>query len=346
VTADGDSPLPMDEARRLPASVDDVETLIEGPWRHRFIAANGARFHVAEAGRGPLVLLLHGFPEFWWAWRHQLPALADAGYRAVALDLRGYGASDKPPRGYDTMTLAADVAGVIRALGEARAVVVGHDWGGWLAWSMPGLAPRETRAVAAVSMAHPLTLRSALLRDGHQRRAWSAVRDFQLPMRPERQLTGGDLVARLLTAWSAPAPDADRLLGLDGEDLLDADPVRDVTSFPDPESVAVYTRAIRVPFVAHSSMEYYRWAIRSLPRRDGRRFAAAVRDPITVPVLHLQGGQDPFVLAETALASHARVSGPLRYELLPPAGHFPPEECPAAVTAILLDWLARLDPSA
>ncbi len=313
---------------RAPASVDDVETLIDGPWRHRFIAANGARFHVAEAGRGPLVLLLHGFPEFWWAWRHQLPALADAGYRAVAMDLRGYGASDKPPRGYDTMTLATDVTGVIRALGEAQAVVVGHDWGGWLAWSMPGLAPRETRAVAAVAMAHPLTLRAALLRDGHQRKAWSAVRDFQLPMRPERQLTRGDLVARLLTEWSAPAlGDVVPLAGLDDE------------SFPDPQSIATYSRAIRVPFVAHSSMEYYRWAIRSLPRRDGRRFAAAVKDPITVPVLQVQGGRDPFVLIETALASHSRVSGPLRYELLPEAGHFPPEERPADVTALLLDWL-------
>src|SRR3954451_1131617 len=131
---------------------------LAGPWQHRHVAANGARFHVAETGpaHGRLVLMLHGFPELWWSWRHQLPALAEAGYRAVALDLRGYGASDKPPRGYDTITLAADVAGVIRALGETGATIVGHDWGGWLAWSMPGLAPRETTAVAALSMAHPL----------------------------------------------------------------------------------------------------------------------------------------------------------------------------------------------
>ena len=89
-------------------TLDASMALIEGPWEHRFVAANGARFHVAEQGEGPVVLLLHGFPQFWWAWRQQLVDLADAGYRAVAVDLRGYGASDKPPRGYDSPTLAAD----------------------------------------------------------------------------------------------------------------------------------------------------------------------------------------------------------------------------------------------
>jgi pimeloyl-ACP methyl ester carboxylesterase len=302
-------------------SVDAADTLIEGPWRHRFVAANGARFHVAEAGTGPLVILLHGFPQFWWAWRHQLPALAEAGYRAVALDLRGYGASDKPPRGYDTITLAADVAGVIRALGETSAVIVGHDWGGWLAWSMPGLAPRETTAVAALSMAHPLTLRTALTRDPSQRRAWRPVLEFQLPMRPERQLTRGDRAIGLLEQWAAPSPPG---------------------SFPDLEALEVYTRAMRVPFVAHSAMEYYRWALRSVPRRDGRRFAAAVRAPITVPLLQLHGELDAFVLTETAMASHQRVRGPLSYELIPDAGHFLPEEAPEQVTGALLTWLAAL----
>ena len=100
-------------------SLDASLALVDGPWEHRFVAANGARFHVAEQGQGPLVLLLHGFPQFWWAWRHQMGALAEAGYRACAMDLRGYGASDKPPRGYDTRTSSADVASVIRSLGES-----------------------------------------------------------------------------------------------------------------------------------------------------------------------------------------------------------------------------------
>jgi pimeloyl-ACP methyl ester carboxylesterase len=301
-----------------PPSTDDSEILIPGPWRHRFIAANGARFHVAELGSGPLVLLLHGFPEFWWAWRHQLPALADAGYRAVAMDLRGFGASDKPPRGYDTITLATDVAGVIRALGEDDAVVVGHDWGGWLAWSLPALAPGAVRALASISMAHPLTMRAGVLRNSEQRRAWGPAFEFQLPMRPERRLTTQDRVVELLESWSGPVPPGD---------------------FPDQEAVSVYRKAIRVPFVAHSAMEYYRWAFRSLPRRDGRRFVHAVQEPIWKPVLQLHGALDPFVLPATAVASHARVRGPLTYQLIENAGHYLPEEAPDEVNEALLNWL-------
>jgi pimeloyl-ACP methyl ester carboxylesterase len=295
-------------------TADAAEILVDGPWQHRFVAANGGRFHVAEAGEGPAVLLLHGFPEFWWAWRHQLPALAKAGYHAVAMDLRGYGASDKPPRGYDTPTLAADVAGVVRALGHPRAVIVGHDWGGWIAWSMPGLQPRVTRAVAALSMGHPLAMREASLR---QLRAAGRLLGFQLPIAPERSLGDHDGVARVLTEWSA-----------DG--VVEA------------EALERYTRAMQLPFVAHTAVEYYRWAVRSLPRRDGRRFAAAIRDPITVPVLQMHGGRDRWVLPETAAASGRWVAGPARYEVVGSAGHLLPEEAPERVTATLLDWLDGL----
>ncbi len=106
----------------------------DGPWTHRDVSANGARFHVVELGDGPLALFLHGFPQFWWTWREQLTAFADAGYRAVAMDLRGIGGSDKPPRGYDPLTATMDVTGVIRALGESNAVLVGHGLGAGLAW--------------------------------------------------------------------------------------------------------------------------------------------------------------------------------------------------------------------
>src|SRR5580658_5173840 len=126
----------------------DAAIAISGPWAHRSVTANGTRFHVAEAGEGPLVLLLHGFPEFWWTWRHQLPSLADAGFHAVAADLRGYGASDKPPRGYDLVTAASDAGGLIRALGEANAIVVGHDWGGLIAWTMGAYSPKMVRRLA------------------------------------------------------------------------------------------------------------------------------------------------------------------------------------------------------
>jgi pimeloyl-ACP methyl ester carboxylesterase len=303
-------------------TVDATHVLHEGPWRHRFVSANGARFHVAEAGltdAGPLVVLLHGYPLMWWSWRAQLPALAAAGYRAVALDLRGYGASDKPPRGYDTPTLAADVAAVVRSLGAEDAVVVGHDWGGWIAWSMPALQPSVTRAVAVVSAAHPLALQRRTLRSAGQLRALRQVARYQLPFAPERALTRDrGTVATLLAAGGAP--------GWPGSDV---------------EVVDAYTQAMRVPFVAHSAMEYFRWAVRSTVRADGRAFRSAVERQVSVPVLQLHGTDDAVVLERTARASRRWASGPYRYEQLP-GGHFLPEERPDDVTRLLLAWLGEL----
>ena len=301
-------------------SLDASLVLVDGPWEHRFVAANGARFHVAEQGEGPLVLLLHGFPQFWWAWRHQLSALAEAGYRACALDLRGYGASDKPPRGYDTRTSATDVASVLRSLGGSRAVVVGHGWGGWIAWAMPTLQPTVTRAVASVSMPHPLVFRKASLTQPAQLKASGYLAGLQRPFVPERQMTvNGGYVQRLLREWASPE-------GI----------------WPSPQEATLYAEAMALPFVAHSAAEYYRWVVRSQLRPDGWRFAASMRTPITVPVLQLHGAHDPVVLPRTALEPVEAVTGRFERHLVPDAGHFLPEEAPDVVTAHLLDWLAGL----
>src|SRR6185437_3307846 len=116
---------------------------------HRTIEANGIKMHIAEAGEGPLVLLLHGFPESWYSLRHQIPALAAAGYHVVAPDQRGYGRTDKPPEidDYDIVDLTGDAVGILDALGEETAVVVGHDWGSMVAWHCALLHPDRFRAV-------------------------------------------------------------------------------------------------------------------------------------------------------------------------------------------------------
>ena len=183
------------------AGVRDI--LIEGPWRHRDIAANGIRFHVATGLRlapdRPLVLLLHGFGEFWWAWRHQIPALDDAGYSVVAMDLRGYGASDKTPRGYDPQTTAADVAGVVRSLGHRQAVVVGHDWGGMAAWSTVAFAADQVAALVSVAAPHPL--------EYPWRRGLRHLSFFQVPLFPERRIMADDgaYIEQLLRSRAAHA---------------------------------------------------------------------------------------------------------------------------------------------
>ena len=184
---------------------DAASVLLDGPWQHEYVAANGARFHVALAGDGPLVVLLHTFPQFWWAWRQQITAVADAGFRAAAVDLRGFGASDKPPKGYDTYTATADAAAVIRSLGEERAVVVGAGLGGWTAWAMPSLQPAFTRGIAALSMPHPAIIQRAARHDRAQRAAMGFLARLQWPFRPERSLVRDDTEVRgYLTSWAAP----------------------------------------------------------------------------------------------------------------------------------------------
>jgi pimeloyl-ACP methyl ester carboxylesterase len=299
---------------------DAASVLIDGPWQHRFVAANGARFHVAEQGEGPLVVLLHGFPQFWWAWRHQMGALAGAGYRAAAMDLRGYGASDKPPRGYDTPTSTADVASVIRSLGESQAVVVGHGWGAWTAWSMPALTPTEVRAVAGVAMPHPLVLRRASVTSLRQMRANAYLAGLQRPFVPERQMTkDGGYVQRVLREWASPE-------GI----------------WPSLEEERRYADAMALPFVAHSAAEYHRWIVRSQLRPDGWGFAARLRKPVAVPALHLHGEHDSVVLPSSSTGSAAHCAGPFEKHLVAGAGHFLPEEAPGTVSGLLLDWLERV----
>lgn len=305
---------------------DPSTVRIDGPWQHRDVYANGIGLHIAEAGTGPLVLLLHGFAGFWWSWHRVIPQLAASGFRVVAADLRGYGDSDKPPRGYDGWTLAGDVAGLIRALGERRAHLVGHAWGGMLAWSTAALHSRVVESVSVLGSAHPLALRSAIVRTalkpGKHNQAAAAAELFrsQPPVLPERRLRRDDAayVGQLLVAWAGP-------------------------QWPtESDASAVITRhrdAMLVQAVAHSALEYHRWAVRSQLRGDGKRFADAVSVPVRVPVLQLHGEQDPCVLSETARRS-TRWAGPRsRFQSLPDVGHLPHLETPAATVRALAEFL-------
>jgi pimeloyl-ACP methyl ester carboxylesterase len=139
-------------ARAQAQSVNEIDD-VKGP-KLRFIESNGIRMRIAEMGEGPLVLLLHGWPESWYSWRHQLPALASAGFRAVAPDLRGYGKSDAPEavEEYDIVNLTGDAVGILDALRVETAVVVGHDWGAIVAWNCVLLHPKRFRALIAMSV--------------------------------------------------------------------------------------------------------------------------------------------------------------------------------------------------
>jgi pimeloyl-ACP methyl ester carboxylesterase len=299
--------------------IDESCVMVEGDWAHRFVSANGNRFHVVEAGTGPLVLFLHGFPEFWGAWQHQLPAVADAGFRAVAVDLRGYGASDKPPRGYDGYTLAGDVTGLIRALGERNAILVGTGLGGLIAWATAAFHPRSVRRMVVLSAAHPLRLRAALVVDPRgQLAAALPVLKFQIP-RYEHVLTRHDaaLVGEYLTDWGGPT-----WVGS--------------SDFAGYESAC--RTAIQIPQAAFCALESFRWGVRSVLRLRGHRFRRQMRAPIVAPTLHLHGELDPAVLPGTALGAGRYVLAPYEWRLLDGVGHFPHREVPELVTGEILRW--------
>jgi len=299
--------------------VDASSVLFDGPWTHRFAHANGVRFHVVEAGTGPLVLFLHGFPEFWWAWHHALQALSESGYRAVAVDMRGYGASDKPPRGYDGYTMAGDVAGLIRALGERKAMLVGSGFGGMMAWTAAAFHPDMVSALVVTGAAHPLRLRAAFASDPRgQLRAAGPLLRFQVP-RYEHVLTRDNaaLVGQYLRRWAGPR-------------------WRSTPQFADYEDKC--RMAMRIPQSAFCALEAYRWAFRSVLRLHGYRFVRQLQQMISAPTLQLHGASDPAVLARTAQGSSRYVVGQYEWHLLPDIGHFPHAEAPERVTAEVLRW--------
>ncbi len=303
----------------MPA-VDESSVLLDGDWTHRFVSANGSRFHVVEAGTGPLVLLVHGFPEFWAAWRHQITALASAGFRAVAVDLRGYGASDKPPRGYDGYTMSADVVGLIRALGERSASIVGAGYGGLVTWATAALHPKSVDRMVVLGAAHPLRLRAGLLRDPQGQLATIArVLAFQIP-RYEHRLTRHDAaqIGEYMRRWS-------------GEGWIDTE---DFDTY-----VRQCRRAFQIPQAAFCSLEAFRWGIRSLMRIHGHRFRSHLRAPVVAPTLQLHGAADPVMLPATALGSGRYVIAAYQWRLLNGVGHFPHREAPELVSGEIIRWM-------
>lgn len=304
---------------------------IDGPWRHHEVHANGIRFHVVEAETHhpsatrltdrPLVILLHGFASFWWSWRHQLAGLT--GARVVAVDLRGYGGSDKPPRGYDGWTLAGDTAGLVRALGHRSATLVGHADGGLVCWATSVLHPRVVRAIAVVSSPHPVALRASTMTRRDQGRALLPyMLRYQVPMWPERTLTrhDGAAVEQLVRSRSSAKWQATQDFSTSMEHLR---------------------KAVQIPSAAHCALEYQRWAVRSQLRGEGRRFMRSMKRPFSVPVLHLRGDADPYVLTDPVYRTQ-RYAPHGRYVSLDGAGHYGHEETPAAVNEQLSRFLRQV----
>jgi pimeloyl-ACP methyl ester carboxylesterase len=279
---------------------------------HRYADLGDVRLHLVEAGSGPLVLLLHGFPEFWYSWRFQIPALAAAGYRVLAPDMRGYNLSDKPRglKAYAPAVLARDVARLIQACGAERATVIGHDWGGGVAWQFAMQHPDRLDRLVILNAAHPMRMLRALRTGRQLARSWYFFY-FQLPWLPE---------AGIRAARSAAL-----------RRVFRTEPVRR-DAFTE-EDIDRYVEAMAQPGALTASINYYRAMMRRNPRR-----ALAQMHRVDAPVLIIWGERDRYQgreLAEPdpAWVSHARVAR------LPDASHWVQTDRPEQVNALLLEFL-------
>jgi pimeloyl-ACP methyl ester carboxylesterase len=275
---------------------------------HRTVSVNGIRLHYVETGAGPRVILLHGFPEFWYSWRHQIPALAAAGFRAIAPDLRGYNESERPSRvrDYRVQTIVADIAGLIDATGPGPAFVVGHDWGGVIAWRLASLHPERVAKLAILNAPHPAAYRQLLRHGlGQWLRSWYILA-FQIPG---------------LAEWLIRARDFAML-----DRLWRRQPRRPFTE----AEIAEYKKALAVPGGLTGPLNYYRAAL----RYPGDLYDEPQQ--VLVPTLLLWGMHDPYL--SPALTEVERWVPELRVHRFDAATHWLQHDLPDEVSNRLIEF--------
>jgi epoxide hydrolase 4 len=279
--------------------------------RDGFADLDEVRLHYVEAGDGPLVVLVHGFPEFWFSWRLQIPELAAAGFRVVAPDMRGYNLSSRPAgvAAYAADRVAADLRDLIHERGAQRAFLVGHDWGALVAWVTAMNHPDAVARLAILNGLHPRRFRQGLRRPGQVAKAWYMF-GFQVPWLPDR-------LVRLRRWW-----------------LLREGFERDARpgAFP-PQDVERYIEAWSQPGAATAMINYYRALLRQGPRRA----EAGIRR-VDAPTLVIWGERDRYISRELAEPDRADVPNLERVVRLPDASHWVQHDEPERVSQLLIEF--------
>jgi pimeloyl-ACP methyl ester carboxylesterase len=279
--------------------------------REGYVDVGDVTLHYVEAGEGPMVVLLHGFPEFWFGWRLQIAPLATAGFRVVAPDTRGYNLSSRPEgvAAYSVDLLAADIGGFIRALGAESAMVVGHDWGGSIAWTLAMDHPDVVTRLAILNAAHPRRLQQGLHNPNQLRKSWYFF-FFAVPGLPEDVVHARD--------WH-----------FFRHFLHDADP-----PFT-PEETERYIEAWSQPGAAAGMINYYRDSV-----RESGKQAKIEHPPITAPTLVIWGEQDRYLGEKLAEPDPDDVPNLDRVERLPDASHWVHHDAAEQVNRLLIDFFA------
>lgn len=282
-------------------------SVLEGPWKHEYVISNGVKLHYVTQGEGPLMLMLHGFPEFWYSWRHQIPEFAK-DFKVVALDLRGYNLSDKPhdPGAYTMEELVTDVEGVIQELGYDRCVLAGHDWGGAIAWNFAHAHPDMVERLIILNCPHPAKFKEGLRNPRQWLRSWYML-VFQLPWLPEFLLQWGDYqpIATALTN-----------MAVNKQAFTQAD-------------IEAYKNAAAQRGAVSAMINYYR-NLQNILNRDW--------GILEVPTLMIWGEEDPALGKELTYGTEAYVKD-LKIHYIPNCSHWVQQEQPRLVNQYMWEFL-------
>lgn len=281
---------------------------------HAYVQTNGIRLHYVIAGQGPLVILLHGFPEFWYEWRHQIPVLAKH-FTVVAPDLRGYNDSDKPTKvnDYRLSVVEEDIVGLIHSLGHKKAYVVGHDWGGAVAWRLALDHPEVVEKLAILNSPHPQMFAKAMAKFEQVRKAWYML-FFQLPFLPELLIQLNLKSAlRLIMQKKAKNKKA----------ITDSD-------------IDQYVAALRKPHAIASALNYYRAAFRNRTKESHLK-----GKKIEAPTLLLWGLNDPVLGKNLTEGMEPLFDSSFQVHYIENCSHWVNEEQPEEVNEALLQFLKQ-----